>query len=66
MKDKSKAAIDMGINERKGMPANDHWQIDASETVFERGYGDQASGAFLPRPGKDRARPFKKINEVDH
>lgn len=66
MKDKSKAAMDMHVGARKGMPSNDHWQMDVSESVFPRGYGDDPAGAFLPRPGKDRAVPHKKINECDH
>lgn len=45
---------------------NDHWQKDVSSSVFERGYGNDPAGAFLPRPGKDRAQPHKKINECDH
>ena len=66
MQKKSKEAKDMGVNYRKGMPAQDHWQIDVSESVFQKGYGDDPQGAFLPRPGKDRAQPHKKINECDH
>ena len=45
---------------------NDHWQKDVSKSVFQRGYGDDPAGAFLPRPGKDRAQPHIKINECDH
>lgn len=45
---------------------NEHWKIDVSDSVFCRGYGDDPSGAFLPRPGKDRAQPHVKINECDH
>lgn len=45
---------------------HEHWQIDVSRSVFPRGYGDDPAGAFLPRPGKDRARPHVKINECDH
>jgi hypothetical protein len=63
---KSKAAIDMGVNERKGNPGNDHWQVDVSKSVFPRGDDDVASTAFLPTPGKDRAQPHKKINDCDH
>lgn len=33
---------------------------------MERGYGSDPAGAFLPRPGKDRAQPHQKINECDH
>lgn len=63
---KSKAAEAMKVNERKGMPSQDHWQVDVCESVFQRGYGDDPVGAFLPRPGKDRAVPHKKINDCDH
>ena len=44
----------------------EHWQMDVSASVFPRGHGDDPAGAFLPRPGKDRAQPHKKINECDH
>ena len=46
--------------------AKDHWQIDVGSSVFPRGYGNDPAGAFLARPGKDRAVPHKKINECDH
>lgn len=45
---------------------NEYWQRDVGESVFQCGYGDDPAGAFLPRPGKDRAQPHKKINECDH
>lgn len=66
MKAKSKEAMDMGVNSRKGMPSQEHWQMDVSKSVFPQGMGDDPMGAFLPRPGKDRARPHLKINECDH
>lgn len=43
-----------------------HYEIDVSSSVFAQGYGDDPSGAFLARPGKDRAQPHKKVNECDH
>lgn len=43
-----------------------HWQVDVGESVFARGYGNDPAGAFLARPGKDRAQPHIKINECDH
>jgi hypothetical protein len=46
--------------------SKEHWQKDVSDSVFQRGYGNDPAGAFLPRPGKDRAVPHKKINECDH
>ncbi len=63
---KSKAAIDMGVNYHKGMPQNEHWQIDVGASVFPRSNDDDPATAFLPCPGKDRAQPHKKINECDH
>ncbi len=66
MKNKSKEAEDLDIGYHKGMPSNEHWQKDVSESVFCRGYADDPKGAFLPRPGKDRAQPHVKINECDH
>lgn len=61
---KSKEARDLGVNSKKGMPANEHWQITVPATA--EGFGDDPAGAFLPRPGKNRAQPHLKINEVDH
>ncbi len=66
MKEKSKAAIDLNINEKKGMGGNDHWQIDASKSAFPRAMGDDPATAFLAMPGKDRAQPHKKVNDQDH
>lgn len=43
-----------------------HKQMDVSKSVFARGYGNDPAGAFLARPGKDRAQPHVKINECDH
>lgn len=43
-----------------------HWEMDVGSSVFARGSGNDPAGAFLPRPGKDRAQPHKKINECDH
>ena len=63
---KSKEAHDMGINSKKGKPSSQNWEMDVSRSVFPRGEGDHPAGAFLPRPGKDRAQPLAKINECDH
>ena len=61
---KSKAAHDLNVNERLGMGKNDHWEVKVPATA--EGFGDDPAGAFLPRPGKDRAQPHQKINECDH
>lgn len=61
---KSQAAKDLGVGDRKGMPSQEHWQVQVPASA--RGYGDDPAGAFLPRPGKDRAQPHEKINECDH
>jgi len=61
---KSKAAKDLGVNSKLGMGSEDHWEIRVPATAH--GDGDDAAGAFLPTPGKDRAQPHKKINETDH
>ena len=66
MKKKSKEAKDLNVYEKKGNPPQEHWQIDIGKAAFDRGYGDDPRGAFLPRPGKDRAQPHVKINECDH
>lgn len=63
---KSKEAKDLDVNYKKGMPSQEPWVKDVSKSVFPRGQGDDPMGAFLPRPGKDRARPHVKINECDH
>lgn len=57
---------DLKVGERKGNPSQEHWEKDVSASVFARGYGNDPAGAFLPRPGKDRAQPHKMINECDH
>lgn len=61
---KSREAKDLNVNYKKGMGSNDHWErrVPASAEGFE----DDPAGAFLPRPGKDRAQPHIKINECDH
>lgn len=43
-----------------------HWVKDVGKSVFAEGFGNDPAGAFLARPGKDRAQPHKKINECDH
>jgi len=49
-------------------PANPdkHWVQKIGYSAFDQGYGNDPAGAFLCRPGKDRAQPHKKINECDH
>ena len=47
------------------VPEN-HWEMDVGASVFPRGYGNDPAGAFLARPGKDRAQPHVKVNECDH
>ena len=54
------------LSHKDPMKMKDHWQIDVGKSVFQRGYGDDPAGAFLPRPGKDRAVPHIKVNECDH
>ena len=66
MEKKSKAAKDVGVNYRKGMPSNEPWVMDVSKSVFPIGMDDDPKGAFLPRAGKDRPQPHVKINECDH
>lgn len=61
---KSQAAHDLGVNERLGKPSSEHWEMHVPCTAYEE--GDDAAGAFMPMPGKDRAQPHKKINECDH
>lgn len=62
---KNKDADVIPKGNKRAVP-NDHWEKDVGPSVFARGYGDDPAGAFLPRPGKDRAVPHKKINECDH
>lgn len=40
-----------------------HWQINTDITPEGN---DSDHGAFLPRRGKNRPRPYVKINECDH
>jgi hypothetical protein len=62
---KNKDADVIPKGNKRAIP-NEYWQRDVSESVFVRGYGDDPKGAFLSRPGKDRAQPHVKINECDH
>lgn len=55
-KDKKKSCCD----------TKEHWVMDIGATVFATGHGNDPAGAFLARPGKDRATPHKKINECDY
>lgn len=55
---------DLDVNYKMGMPSSNHWETVVPATA--RGYGNDPAGAFLPRPGKDRAQPHQKINECDH
>lgn len=61
---KAKEAKDLNVNYHLGMGKDQPWvkPIPASA----EGFGDDPAGAFLPRPGKDRAQPHQKINECDH
>lgn len=51
------------INERNGNGSQGHWEIHLHCAY---GKGNDPAGAFLPRPGKDRAQPHEKVNECDH
>ena len=55
---------DLNVNYKKGLGSKEHWQVTVPASA--RGYGNDPAGAFLPRPGKDRAQPHEKINECDH
>jgi hypothetical protein len=44
--------------------SKEHWEMRVPATA--EGFGNDPKGAFLPRPGKDRAQPHEKINECDH
>jgi hypothetical protein len=54
----------LAINERKGNPSNDHWQVNVD--ITPEGNDDWPSASFLPRAGKKRPTPHKKLNECDH
>jgi hypothetical protein len=60
MKDQKK----MSVGNSMGIKSKEHWESTVPATA--RGYGNDPQGAFLPRPGKDRAQPHMKINECDH
>ena len=55
-----------GVNNRKGMPSHDHWQMNVSESVFPKEEYEGPCSAWLAKPGKDRPQPHYKINECDH
>jgi hypothetical protein len=63
---KTKDSTPMRVNERKGNPGNDHWQIDVGSSVFPKGNDEDPAKAFLPRSPKDRPTPHQKVNECDH
>lgn len=42
---KSKEAKDLNVNDRKGMPSNDHWEIRVPASA--EGFGDDPAGAFF-------------------
>lgn len=62
---KNKDADVIPKGSKRAVP-DEYWQRDVSKSVFAEGFGDDPAGAFLARPGKDRAQPHKKINECDH
>lgn len=62
---KNKDADVIPKDNKRAIP-NDHWVRDVGKSVFPQGMDDDPMGAFLPRPGKDRAQPHVKINECDH
>jgi len=64
MKKKKHDAVNYANNKNPSL--QEHWVKDVGASVFARGYGNDPAGAFLARPGKDRARPHIKINECDH
>ena len=55
---------DLHVNESEKQPLKEFWNTSIPSTA--RGYGNNPAGAFLPRPGKDRAQPHQMINECDH
>jgi len=62
---KNKDADVIPKGNKRAVP-NEHWQKDVGASVFPVGMDDDTMGAFLPRAGKDRPQPHKKINECDH
>lgn len=62
-KNKDASVIPKGT---KSAIPNEFWERDVSKSVFAEGFGDSPQGAFLARPGKNRAQPHKKINDQDH
>lgn len=51
------------INEKKGMPSHDHWQI---KVYCTKGIPDDPEGAFLPMSAKVRPQPHNKVNDMDY
>lgn len=62
---KNKDASVIPKGNKRAIP-NEYWQKDVSASVFPIGLDDDPMGAFLPKAGKDRPQPHKKINECDH
>ena len=54
---------DLNINHKKGMPSPDHWEVHLP--MSQNGAND-AYGAFMPKPGKDRPTMYEKTNECDN
>jgi hypothetical protein len=59
---KSKKDLNVGV--KLNTSSKEHWQMTVPASA--EGFGNDPAGAFLPRPGKDRAQPHQKINECDH
>jgi len=51
------------INQKKGVPSDEHWQILLKRPDID---GNDPASAFLPRPAKNRATPHAKINDCDY
>ena len=54
----------LSVGEGLGANSKSVWEVHVPATA--QGFGNESKGAFLPRPGKNRAQPHQKINECDH
>jgi hypothetical protein len=63
---KAKDSSPLKVNERKGNPGSDHWQMDVGSSVFPVGNDQDPAKAFLARRPSMRPTPHQKVNECDH
>lgn len=56
--------LNVGSSMKKKPINNDHWEMNFNSTP--KGSDMPPSDQWLPRPGKERPTPHRKINQCDH